>query len=174
MVSLLDYLVYLGKILTAHCSKPRSSARGKQQWKATSKLPCVFFSSFFLLFFPPYFFPTEYIKKSCSDREKQRALENKVNHCGRTPGVDKWRKWLLAQHQLFVFLVGSFSSFALHFCLSFSPFLCLISQLSPSYVSLSPDQNHPSFTLGCSYCLYSAPPFLLIFFLAFSRADRIV
>lgn len=41
------------------------------------------------------------------------------------------------------------------------------------HTSLSPDQNHPSFTLGRSYCLYSTSS-LPLDFPRLLRADRIV
>lgn len=62
------------------------------------------------------------------------------------PEVDKWRKWVLAQHQLFVFLVGNFSSFGLHFCLSFSLNLSASFPSSLAPTSLFSNQALPTFT----------------------------
>ena len=45
----------------------------------------------FLSFFLNSFFPCMW-KGECFDRKNYKAFENKVNHCGRMPGVDKWRE----------------------------------------------------------------------------------
>lgn len=112
ILPLLVYLVYLGTFFYLRNVQSPGRQLGANSNGKQRQNYLIF--SFYSLFSPTFFFPSEY-KKSCSDSEKQRALENKVNHCGRMPEVDKWRKWVLAQDQLFVFLVGNFSSFGLHF-----------------------------------------------------------
>ncbi len=94
------------------------------------------------------------MKKKCFDKKNYKALENKVNHCGRLPGVDKWRDgnvsttsaicslccefFILLPHISFsLFLISLLSGlslltqfFILHcvfllYCLSFFLFFCL-------------------------------------------------
>lgn len=173
ILPLLVYLVYLGTFFTCVMFKAQVVSLGPTAMERNIKITLFF--SFYPLFSPAFFFPTEY-KKSCSDSEKQRALENKVNHCGRMPEVDKWRKWVLAQDQLFVFLVGNFSSFGLHFYLSSSLNLSASfhSFLAPtsffSIQALPPSARHlnPAVLLSLS----SSP--LPLDFPRFSPADCIV
>lgn len=80
------------------------------------------------------------------------------------PEVDKWRKRVLAQHQLFVFFVESFSSFGLHRRLS----LCLISWPSLSYISLLNPTRTPPSRVYASVLYYYLCVFLPLFcFLGF-------
>lgn len=72
------------------------------------------------------------------------------------PEVDKWRERMLAQHQLFVFFVGSFSSFGLHRRLS----LCLISRPSLSYISLLNPTHTPPSRVNASLLYYYLCVFL--------------
>lgn len=62
------------------------------------------------------------VKKKSFDRKNYKALENKVNHCGRMPGVDKWRDRNVSTTSAICFL-----------CCEFFSLLCPHSSLSLPY-----------------------------------------
>lgn len=74
------------------------------------------------------------MKKKCFDRKSYRALDNKANHCGRMPEVDKWRDGNVSTTSAICFLCWEF--FFLRPLCSLS--LCLISLLFLSYLSAHP------------------------------------
>lgn len=48
------------------------------------------------------------MKKKCFDRKNYRALDNKANHCGRMPEVDKWRDGNVSTTSAICFLCWEF------------------------------------------------------------------
>lgn len=72
------FLVYFPKIFNCIIySESRSPAWGKRHWKVESNIKITPFP--------------QMGKGNYFDRKNYKALENKVNHCGRTPEVDKWK-----------------------------------------------------------------------------------
>ena len=77
-------------------------------------------------------FPALNIRKEMLYRRNYKALQNKVNHCGRMPGVDKWRDRNVSTISAICFLSCGFSLLPRHCSLS----LCFSSLLS--VILLSP------------------------------------
>lgn len=69
------------------------------------------------------------------DRKNYKALKNKVNHCGRMPGVDKWKRGNVSTTSAICFLCCQFFLYFILIVLFLSAlfpcFLCHISLLAP-------------------------------------------
>lgn len=106
-------------------------------------------------------------KKKSFDRKNYKALENKVNHCGRMPGVDKWRDGNVSTTSAICFLCCEF--FILRPHCSFS--LCLSSLLSLSYLFPHPvlqsPLHFPSHTVSFSFILSISASYSLSYPLGF-------
>lgn len=93
------------------------------------------------------------MKKKCFDKKNYKALENKVNHCGRLPEVDKWRDGNVSTTSAICFVCCEFFILGPHIPLS----LRLISLLSVI-----------SFLLTLFFILHCIFPSILSLFLTFN------
>lgn len=95
------------------------------------------------------FFCSKCEKKKCFDRKNYKALENKVNHCGRMPGVDKWRDGNVSTTSAICFLC----------CEVFHPSSSLFSFSLPYFpafpvIFLSSPCSSVSTAFSLAYCLF--------------------
>lgn len=132
---LLVSLVYFPKIFSCIMFTAKVVSLGQTAMESNIKI-----TLFFVVLFPLN------MKKKCFDRKNYRALENKVNHCGRMPEVDKWRDGNVSTTSAICFLCWEFFILRLHCSLS----LCLISLLSLSHISLT-----LLFSLHCIFPMYT-------------------
>lgn len=87
-------------------------------------------------------------KKECFDRKNYKALENKVNHCRRMPGVDKWRDGNVSTASAICFLCCEFHPSSLLFSFS-QPYFSAF-----SVISLSSSCSSPLHCIFHIYCLF--------------------
>lgn len=76
------------------------------------------------------FFFAPNVKKEMVYRRNYKALDNKVNHCGRMPGVDKWRDRNVSTTSAICFLCCEFFSLLRPHCFLSLCFFCHISLLT--------------------------------------------
>lgn len=142
---LLVSLAYFPKIFSCIMFKAKVVSLGQTAMKSNNKITVFFF-----------FFHIN-MKKKGFDRKNYTALDNKANHCGRMPEVDKWRDGNVSTTSAICFLCWEF--FIL--CLLCSRSLCLISLLFPSYLSpqpvILPPLHFPMYIFYFSFCLSFFP-----------------
>lgn len=111
------------KIFNCIIFKAKVVRLGQTAWEPTSK--------------SPFFFVALNVKEKSFDRKNYKALENKVNHCGRMPEVDKWKDGNVSITSAICFLCCEFF-FRPHCSSPPSSTLFSLSHPSPQPVPQSP------------------------------------